>query len=105
MGPLPFPEERAFLETLIEDGSPLVILAVGLDEPRFKQLRSTALSLVRQGLAGIYGRPEDARDLPLAQAEAVILDPRSWDPQTVDILWMISTTEAGNALVGAPNEW
>ncbi|HEX4518476.1 MAG TPA: hypothetical protein VH063_02740 [Gaiellaceae bacterium] len=37
--------------------------------------------------------------IPPAEAESIILDPDSWDS------WMISTTEAGNALLGAPNEW
>src|SRR5262249_53234814 len=35
----------------------------------------------------------------LAEAEAIITDVDSWGG------WMIGTTEAGNALLGAPTEW
>jgi hypothetical protein len=97
----PSSEDRDFLAKLVEDGWPLVILASGLDPAQLEKLQATALSLVRQGLAGIYGRPEDTRDVPLAEAEAIILDPDSWN----ESFWFISTTEAGNALLGAPNEW
>jgi hypothetical protein len=101
VGSSPSSQDRDFLATLIEDGWPLVILASGLDPAQLKKLQATALSLVRQGLAGIYGRPEDARHVRLAEAETIILDADSWH----EAVWFISTTEAGNALLGAPNEW
>jgi hypothetical protein len=102
---VPSQEELDLLANLIEDGWPLVILGTGKDEAALGELQALALSLVRQGLAGIYGRPEDARDVPRAEAEAIILEPRNWEALECDEVWMISTTEAGNALLGAPNEW
>lgn len=102
---VPSSEERAFLESLVQDGWPLVLLANGLDGQEFERLQAMALSLTRQGLAGIYGRPEDARYLSLGEAEAVILDRTCWTPFTGNPTWMICATEAGNALIGAPNEW
>ena len=81
-----------------------MILGHGLDEAALAKLQAMALSVVRQGLAGIYGPSDDFRDVPLAEAEAIILEPRNWDAHECDKAWMISTTEAGNALLGAPNE-
>ena len=98
-------EEQDLLAKLIEDGWPLPILASGEDKTEFQALQAVSLSLVRHGLAGIYGRRDDARHVPLAEAEAIIREARSWDPQEGDTLWFMSTTEAGNALLGAPNEW
>jgi hypothetical protein len=95
----PTKQELDLLSQLIEDGWPIVVIAPPRDDPEIARFQRTALSLLRRGLASIYGRPDDARDIPLAEAEAVIADPDVWG------LWMISTTEAGNALLGAPNEW
>jgi hypothetical protein len=53
-------------------------------------------------LAGIH---HDGREVPRAEAEAIILEPRNWDALECDEVWMISITEAGNALIGGPTEW
>jgi hypothetical protein len=98
------PEERDFLASLTEDGWPLVILGGSLDNDALARVQRQALSLVRRGLAGIYGRPDDSSHLALAEAEAVITDECEWRDGMART-WMISTTKEGNALLGAPNEW
>jgi hypothetical protein len=101
----PSQAEREFLVRFNSaDGIPVMILGHGLDEPALAKLQAMALSVVQQGLAGIYGRPDDARDVPLPEAEAIILEPRNWVALEHDELWMIATTEAGEALLGAADE-
>jgi hypothetical protein len=90
----PTQDELDLLEELIEDGWPLVVIAPR-DDAEIAQFQRTAISLLHQGLAGVY----NDGFISLAEAEAIIADPEMWGT------WMISTTEAGNALLGAPNEW
>lgn len=89
----PTEEEIDLLAALIEDGWPLVVIAPPRDDPGFEQFQANMLSLVRRGLAGIYGRPDDARDLPPAEADAIVTDSDSWGT------WMIAATESGNGLL------
>lgn len=87
--------ERELLDLLVEDGWPLIILR---DRP---DVQTTALSLLRRGLAEVYGRPDDARAIPPDEAEAILRAHESWKPGEGHPSWMICATPAGNALIGS----
>jgi hypothetical protein len=92
-------EERELLEQLTDDGFPLRVLE-SRDEAQRAQLQRTAMSLLRNGLIEVYGRPDDASALPQAEAEAILSAPESWDvdDHTTGI-WFISASPAGKRLL------
>jgi hypothetical protein len=87
--------ERELLALLVEDGWPLVILR---DRP---DVQTTALSLLRRGLADVYGRPHNAGAVPSDKAEEILGAPESWDPGEGRPVWIICATAAGNALLAS----
>ena len=90
--------EEDLLAMLPEDGFPLVVLAPGAD---LSTLQSTALSLLRKGLIGVYGRADDASDLPSAEAESVLSSSDSWTDPSGGHIWFISTTPEGDAVLAS----
>jgi hypothetical protein len=84
--------ERELLELLVGDGWPLVTLR---DRP---DVQATALSLLRRGLAEVYGRPDDAGPVSSDEAEEILGAPGSWVPGEGQPVWMICATSAGNAV-------
>jgi hypothetical protein len=85
--------ERELLELLAEDGWPLLILR---DRAGVQPI---VLSLLQLGLVEVYGRPDDARAVPRAKADAILGAPESWDPSEGQTSWMICASPAGNALL------
>jgi hypothetical protein len=90
--------EKDLLARLQEDGFPLVILAPGTD---LTGLQQTALALLRKGLIGVYGRPDDAHDLSVVEAEAVLSSVDNWTEPPDGQIWFISTTSEGDAILSS----
>jgi endonuclease YncB( thermonuclease family) len=90
----PTAQERDLLAQLVEDGWPIAVIAPR-DDAEIEQFQHVARSLLRKGLVGVYGRPNDSTDIPLSEAEAIIADTDRWGT------WMIAATQAGARLVQA----
>ena len=93
--------KRDLLEQLPEgDGWPLQLLVHGLENSAAAELQAIALALLRCGLVGVCGRPEDARDLPRAEAEAVLLAIENWRGRS-ELAWMMAATSVATAALEA----
>ncbi len=90
--------ERELLGQLTGDGFPLRVVAPR-DEAHRAEVRQTAMSLLRQGLIEVYGRPEDASAVTQTEAEAVLSAPESWDPDGDTVSWFMCASPAGSALL------